>query len=316
MADLDFSKIRTHSLHGAHRTVHRHQYAKAMEPGATVAQYIESLPKVLAVKDLTALAIAIVEARRRNRPVLLQFGGHVIKCGLGPLIIDLLSRGWVTALAVNGSVAIHDLEFAMVGATSEDVAGNLERGDFGMAQETASFMNRAAVAGRSKGFGLALGELMEKEKLTYAHESVIAAAVRMERRITVHVAIGTDVVHQHDGVDGAALGAATLADFQAYCGVVADLDGGGVVVNVGSAVILPEVFLKAVSVSRNLGYKVQDFTAANLDMIRHYRPSTNVIGRPVQTRGRGINITGHHELVFPLLHLMILHYSTHVQSGG
>jgi hypothetical protein len=276
----------------------------------TLGEFLDGLPSVLAADRLRNLSRAVVDARRANKPVLLQFGGHMVKCGLSPLIIDLLKRGWVTALAVNGSVAIHDYELAMIGATSEDVEQTLKDGSFGMSRETAEFINDAAIRGQDEGLGNAVGQIITETKLPYSGESVMAQAVLARRPVTVHVAVGTDVVHQHPILDGAALGRATLADFRTYCGVVADLGQGGVVINVGSAVILPEIFLKAVSVARNLGYTVSEFVAANLDMIQHYRTTVNVLSRPLQKGGEAISLTGHHEILFPLLHAMILHHAS------
>ena len=316
MSNLDFSKLKTHSLHDASRLVTRDSFAKPLDQNATVSEFIDALPDILAVRELKTLASAVVDARRKNKPVLLQFGGHMIKCGLGPLIIDLLSQGFITALAGNGSVAVHDIELAYIGATSEDVAENLNDGRFGMTKETADFYCMAARSGNDIGLGRALGDRMREEKLPFAHESVLASASRYRRPFTVHVALGTDVVHQHPCIDPGALGKAAMTDFRMYCGVVADLGEGGVVINSGSAVIMPEVFLKAVSIARNLGHPVKNFTAANIDMIRQYRPVTNIIGRPVLGGGRGINIIGHHELVFPLLHMMIQHFSSIIPQGG
>ncbi len=307
MAELDFSRLRTHSLFGAPRVVRASQAGRPLAAEATVGEFLDSLPSVLAVEELRALASAIVEARVRSKPVLLQFGGHLIKCGLAPYVIDLVDRGLVTALATNGSGAIHDVELAMAGVTSEDVAVRLEDGTFGMAREPAEFMNRAAIAGRSAGLGLAIGELINAQALPNREGSVFGRARARGRRVTVHVAFGTDVTHHLPTLDAAALGEATMADFRAYCGVVADLGDGGVVINVGSAVILPEVFLKAVSIARNLGYDVSHFTAANLDMIRQYRPTANILGRPLHRGGRAIHLTGHHEVMVPLLHAMTLH---------
>jgi hypothetical protein len=315
VADLDFAAITTHSLEGAPRLVHREQSGTPLADHAALSAFLDSLPKVLAAEDLRRLAEAIVDARRRSKPVLLQFGGHVIKCGLGPYVIDFLQRGLVTAVAVNGSAAIHDVELAMVGATSEDVAERLEAGTFGMAREPAEFLNKAAIAGRVRGFGQAIGEAVNNAGLAFRNESVLGRAAAIGRRVTVHVAFGTDVVHHHAGLDAAALGEATLADFRAYCGAVADLGDGGVVINAGSAVILPEVFLKAVSIARNLGHSVQGFTAANLDMLRHYRPATNILGRPLQRGGCAIHLTGHHEIMIPLLHAMTLHAAQRGRSG-
>ncbi|MBN1425433.1 hypothetical protein JXA88_12840 [Candidatus Fermentibacteria bacterium] len=315
MADLDFTAITTHSLEGAPRLAQRTQAGRPLGPNASVSDFLDALPHVLAADGLRALAEAIAEARRRSKPVIMQFGGHLIKCGLGSFVIDFMERGLVTSLAVNGSVAIHDLELAMVGATSEDVAQRLEEGSFGMAREPAEFMNRAAEAGRALGLGHAIGELINSDGLRFGGESVLGRAASLGRRVTVHVAIGTDVVHHHAALNAAALGEATLTDFRHYCGAVADLGNGGVVINVGSAVILPEVFLKAVSISRNLGHPVQGFTAANMDMLRHYRPSENILGRPLHRGGRAIHLTGHHEIMIPLLHAMTLRAVERGRSG-
>jgi hypothetical protein len=314
MADLDFSKLTVSSLEDSNRLVSRTQHAGLSSPDMQLGEFLEGLPRVLAGNRLRDLSQAVVRARKANKPVLLQFGGHMIKCGLSPLIIDLLRRGWVTALAVNGSVAVHDFELAMIGSTSEDVEQTLQDGSFGMCRETADFINNAGVKGQDGGLGKALGELIIEAKLPYSSESVFAQAVLARRPMTVHVAVGTDVVHQHPTLDGAALGKATLADFRTYCGVVADLGDGGVIINAGSAVILPEVFLKAVSVARNLGCGVSEFVAANLDMIQHYRTTVNVLSRPLQKGGRALSLTGHHEILFPLLHAMILHYASKGRS--
>lgn len=310
MADLDFTKLTSCSLEDSDRLVSRSQQAGLSGPDMTLGEFLDGLPRVLAANRLRDLSRAVVDARKANKPVLLQFGGHMVKCGLSPLIIDLLRRGWVTALAVNGSVAIHDYELAMIGATSEDVEETLKNGSFGMSRETAEFINNAAIRGQHEGLGKALGQIITEAKLPYSSESVIAQAVLARRPVTVHVAVGTDVVHQHPMFDGAALGRATLADFRTYCGVVADLGQGGVVINAGSAVILPEVFLKAVSVARNLGHAVSEFVSANLDMIQHYRTTVNVLSRPLQKGGQAISLTGHHEILFPLLHAMILHHAS------
>jgi hypothetical protein len=310
MADLDFAQLTSHSLRDSDRLVSRTQQARLVGPDTSLGEFLDGLPRVLAADRLRSLSRSVVRARVKNKPVLLQFGGHMIKCGLGPLIIDLLKRGWVTALAINGSVAIHDFELAMIGETSEDVEETLKDGSFGMARETAEFINNAAIKGQQEGLGKALGTMIVEASLPYSSESVIAQAVLTRRPVTVHVAVGTDVVHQHATLDGAALGRATLHDFRTYCGVVADLGHGGVVINAGSAVILPEVFLKAVSVARNLGHTVSEFVAANLDMIQHYRTTVNVLSRPLQRGGQALALTGHHEILFPLLHAMVLHYAS------
>jgi hypothetical protein len=249
---------------------------------------------------------AVVAARRAGRPVVFGFGGHVIKTGCSPLVIDLIERGVITALATNGSGAIHDLELAETGATSEEVADTIRDGTFGMVAETCERMNAAAAAGQARGLGRALGELLDEPNVSHRDLSLFVAAARHDIPATVHVAIGTDTVHMHPAADGAAIGAASLLDFRTICAVVADMtaatpgSAGGVWLNFGSAVILPEVFLKAVSIARNLGHSLAGMHTANFDMLRHYRPTQNIVQRPVE-HGCGHTVIGHHELLLPLL---------------
>ncbi len=249
------------------------------------------------------MADAIVAAHQRRKTVLWMFGAHVIKVGLSPLLIELIKRKIVTAIAMNGAGVIHDFELAFMGSTSEDVAAALADGSFGMAEETHSFINKAIRDGAKKGWGLgkSVGTFINNSRLPYRNLSLLATCQKLGVPATVHVAIGTDIIHQQSTADGAAIGQASLADFRSLAGVVSTLGGGGVVGNLGSAVILPEVFLKTVSISRNLGHPVKDFTAFDFDMIRHYRPSENVLKRPTLLGGRAIHITGHHELMIPLL---------------
>ncbi|MFO0839833.1 MAG: hypothetical protein U1D55_15080 [Phycisphaerae bacterium] len=258
---------------------------------------------------------AIVAARRAARPVVLAIGGHVIKTGCSPLLIDLMQRGVVTAIATNGSGAIHDLELAETGATSEDVADTIRDGSFGMVAETCERMNEAARRGAAGvGLGRALGDLLQSGNAAHRELSVFAAAARLGLPATVHVGVGTDTVHMHPDADGAAIGAASMIDFRTLCGVVADLGAsngvtaggaGGVWLNIGSAVVLPEVFLKAVSVARNLGHNLDAMHTANFDMLRHYRPSQNVLSRPVAP-GHGHSLVGQHEILLPLLRQAII----------
>lgn len=256
---------------------------------------------------------AVVSARRAGRPVVFAMGGHVVKVGCSPVVIDLMRRGIVTAIAGNGATAIHDVEVAMVGATSEDVGETIREGRFGMAQETAEFFAEAArrAVDDGAGYGGSIGRLIRQRGLPNASHSLLATAAEMGIPATVHVAIGTDTVHMPALADGAHIGAASLADFRILCGVVRHMGAaepggaGGVWCNVGSAVILPEVFLKAVSVARNLGADLDPLITVNLDQIRHYRPSQNVVGRPVAA-GRGHDITGHHEILLPLLRQAII----------
>jgi hypothetical protein len=230
-------------------------------------------------------------------------GAHVIKVGLSPLLIDLLERGIVTAVAMNGACVVHDFELATAGFTSEDVETQLAEGDFGMAEETGRLVNDAVAAGSRRGLGLgrAVGEWLQAARPPHLSYSILAACARLEAACTVHVAVGTDIVHMHPACDGAAVGQASLQDFRLLAAIVADLDGGGVYLNVGSAVLLPEVFLKALTLARNLGHPVRDFVTANLDFLQHYRPTQNVVRRPVARGGRGYALTGHHELLVPLL---------------
>ena len=304
---LDVRKLKTYSVKGRPSKVQAEELARPLPPGATLAEFLHGLPKILAAQEFRDLAAAIVQAHRRRRPVLAMLGAHVIKCGLTPLLTDLIRRRVITAIAMNGAGIIHDFELAYVGKTSEDVATALEDGSFGMARETGLYLNRAAKAAARRGMGLgeAIGRMIAASSWPYKDLSLLATAVAHGCPATIHVAIGTDIIHQHPSCDGAALGKTSLTDFRRLTQVVAGLQGG-VVLNLGSAVILPEVFLKAVSVARNLGAPVRNFTAANLDMLRHYRPITNVITRPLSLGGRGIVLTGHHELMVPLLHAAIV----------
>lgn len=271
--------------------------------GGSFRAFLDSLPRQLAAAQLREVVSAILGAREAGKPVILAMGAHVIKVGLSPLIIDLLERGLVSALALNGACAVHDFELAYAGFTSEDVEAQLAHGEFGMAEETGHHLNAAAAeaASRGLGFGRGLGEHLLALAPPHCSHSLIAACARLDLPCTLHVAIGTDIVHMHPGCDGAAVGAASQRDFRLLASVVADLDGGGVFLNVGSAVLLPEVFLKALTLARNLRPRVQDFVTVNLDFIQHYRPTQNVVRRPVARGGKGYALTGHHELLLPLL---------------
>jgi len=300
---LDPAGIKTYPLASRPSKVRVQDAARPWGAGGTFKAYLDRLPNHLAVQSLRAVAQAVIDARRKEKPVLLGMGAHVIKVGLSPVLIDLLERGLVTAVALNGACAVHDFELATAGCTSEDVEAQLSEGDFGMAEETGRVLNDAVADGmrRGIGFGRAVGErLLDIRPMHVAH-SLLAACARLDVPCTVHVALGTDIVHMHPRCDGAAIGAATHRDFLLLAAVVSDLGDGGVYLNVGSAVLLPEVFLKALTLSRNLGHGVRDFVTANLDFIQHYRPTQNVVRRPVATGGRGYALTGHHELLVPLL---------------
>ncbi len=306
---LDPKKLRTVPLGQRRSKVHLAHVGRAWTPGGTLADFLQTLPQILAGEDFRELVAAIVAAPRAGKPVILGFGAHVIKVGLSPLLIDLCERGIVTALATNGASPVHDFELATVGFTSEDVEAALGGGDFGVAEETGRTINEAVRDGVAKGwgFGRALGERLLALKPPHLDRSLFAAAARLGIPATVHVAVGTDIYHMHPAFDGAAAGEASARDFRLLAGVVAHLGGGGVYLNVGSAVLLPEVFLKAVSLARNLGHPVRDFVTANLDFLQHYRPTQNVVRRPVAGgAGRGYALTGHHEILFPLLAAAVL----------
>lgn len=310
MPTLDLTKLKTYPAGSRKSKVSFGAFARSGRKGESFRQFYESLPNILAAKDFQAVVQAIVSARKRRKTVLWMFGAHVIKVGLSPLVIELLRRKIITAVAMNGAGVIHDFELAFMGSTSEDVAAALADGSFGMAEETHAFINQAIRDGAKKrwGLGRSIGTMITAKRLPYRRLSILATCHQLGVPATVHVAIGTDIIHQQSSADGAAIGQTSLADFRKLAGVVATLGHGGVVGNIGSAVLLPEVFLKAVSISRNLGHDVRDFTAFDFDMIRHYRPAENVLKRPTLLGGRAIHITGHHELLIPLLvHAIIEH---------
>jgi hypothetical protein len=303
---LNLERIKTYPLVKRRSKISVTEFAKPHRRGAGVREFLGSLPRILAAEDLRTLAAVIGKARARKRPILWGLGGHVIKVGLGPVLIDLLRRGFVTGIAMNGAAMVHDFEIALVGSTSEDVEAVLGKGEFGMAEETGLYLNEIAVgAARSDiGLGEAAGKLLTSPRLgvKYPGESVLIAAYGARVPVTVHLAIGTDIPHMHRAADGAALGAATHHDFRLFCALVKGMHPGGVYLNWGSAVILPEVFLKAVSVARNLGTRLAPITTANFDFLVHYRPQQNVVKRPTAARGsHGYSVTGHHEIMLPLL---------------
>jgi hypothetical protein len=304
----DLSRVKTVPIRRRRSKVNEELLAKVPRPGQSLAAFLDSLPDILKARDLREVGALIAKAHARGRGVVWMMGAHPIKCGLSPLIIDLIERGVITAVATNGAGAIHDSEMALFGQTSEDVVEGLADGSFGMARETGEFTNAALTRGHAEGIGAgeAIAKALGREKAPHLALSILAAAHRAGIPATVHIAIGTDITHQQPSADGAALGATSHHDFRLLCTAVERLARGGVVLNVGSTVILPEVFLKALTVARNLGKKVQGFTAANFDMIQHYRPNTNVVERPTQLGGRRYSFTGHHELMIPLLCSLIL----------
>jgi len=300
---LDFSRVKTYPLAQRSSKVARSLLGQPWRSGGTLQEFLRHLPQTLAAGDLLDIVKRIAIAVRAGRPVVLGMGAHALKVGLSPLIIDLLERGLVSAVAMNGAGIIHDFELAYQGATSEDVGTGLGDGSFGMARETGEFLNEAIrlrIAHDGVGIGRAVGEQIRVAKLPYEHLSVLAACARLDIPACVHVAVGTDIIHMHPQVNGAALGEGSLRDFHLLTTVVAQLEGG-VFINLGSAVIIPEVFLKALSLARNLGHAVNTFTTIDLDFVRHYRPAVNVVARPTQNGGRGFHLTGHHEILFPLI---------------
>jgi hypothetical protein len=302
---LDFANLKTVGLDERGGKVKTADFGKPYAGGSGVAGWLDSLPHILAADSFRAVVDALAGARARKRAIMWGLGGHVIKCGLAPVLLDLMRRGYATAFALNGSAAIHDFEIALAGHTSEDVEAVLPDGRFGSAEETGREMNRAIAGGASEGLGMgeALGRWLELAAApAHTASSLLLQAYRHGAPVTVHVAIGTDTPHTHPAADGAAIGAASHHDFRLFCAYVADLNDGGVYLNVGSAVVLPEVFLKAVSAVRNLGHPLAGFTTANFDFLQHYRPRVNVVERPhAQSGGAGYAITGHHELMIPLL---------------
>ena len=306
---INLEKISTYSLKDRDNKVNVSEHFAAIPiADSSFRTFYDSLPNLLGAESLRAVVAAIINAHRKHRPVVLAMGGHVIKCGLQPVLKKLIDSGIITAVAMNGSVVIHDYEVSLVGATSEDVGAVLQSGDFGFSRETGQGINSALVEGQKDGvgFGRAVGNAIIRNDHPYRESSLLATCVENDIPVTVHVAIGTDIVHQHPQADGAVIGALSMHDFRLLASVVADLGDGGVWLNVGSAVLLPEVFLKALSVVQNLGHQVDNFTTANFDMIQHYRPLQNVVKRPTTGQGRGYTITGHHEINIPLLAFAVL----------
>ena len=297
---LDFSQIRTYPVAERMNKVALEAFARPHHPGATFRSFLENLPAFLAVNDLRKIVAAMAEAVRNQRPIVLMMGAHSIKVGLNPIFVDAMRRGLLHAVAFNGAGAIHDFELCYQGETSEDVQRGLNDGSFGMVDETGRLMNAALAAGlpRGLGAGRALGEAATA--FPNRHLSMLATGAELGIPVTVHIAVGTDIIHQHPTTNGADLGEASYRDFQLFAAVCAQLEGG-VVLNVGSAVIMPEVFLKALTVARNLGHRVKKFTTATFDMTRHYRPSENVQRRPTALGGQGFYLVGHHEIMIPLL---------------
>ncbi len=300
---IDLSAVTTYPLQDRINKVSVDDFATLPASEIDLSLFLGSLPKILKASDFLGLVDDIVAAYQHQKPVIVMMGGHVIKCGLSPLLIDLVKRGVITGFAFNGASSIHDFEIALIGETSEDVSAYLQTGKFGMWEETGRLMNTAIQYASDTGIGMgeALGRRLIELAAPYNAYSLLATGVEADVPITVHVAIGTDIIHQHPSAKGAAIGAASFTDFQLLTGLVTELEGGGVVLNLGSAVILPEVFLKALTIARNLGRTVSHFSAANFDMNQQYRPVENVVKRPTEMGGKGYTFTGHHELMIPLL---------------
>jgi len=306
--EIDVSKVKTYSIAQRKSKVEVDDFASAHKPENSFAEFFESLPDILKGADLKRLVELVIQAKNKDKPVLVMMGAHVIKCGLNPILIDLMQNGIISGLALNGAGAIHDSELAYWGTTSEDVAVGLTDGTFGMARETGEILNDTIAEAKDSGmgFGEALGQRISSENPDYARYSLLATGYKLGAPVTVHVGVGTDIVHQQPNADGAAIGELSLRDFRIFAQEVSQLGDGGVLFNFGSNVLLPEVFLKALTVARNLGHPAHNFTTANFDMFMHYRPRVNVVERPVMTGGQGFNFCGHHEIMIPLLAAAIM----------
>ncbi len=305
---LSLDGLQTTSLVARPSKVDAASFAKPWQPGQSLRDFLQSLPACLAADQLRQAAAAIARAVRLGRTVLVGMGAHVIKVGLNPILIDAIHRGLISGIALNGAGIIHDVELALAGKTSEDVAAHLHTGQFGTAREPAELIHAAVARGYSRGavgLGQAVGELLLERTPPQLGLSLLAAAARQALPVTVHVALGTDIIHMHPAMDGAAMGALSYHDFRVFCGMVSSLEQG-VFLNVGSAVIIPEVFLKAVNVARNLGHSLEGLTTINMDFQRQYRPQVNVVERPTAGCGQGITLIGHHEIMLPLLLAAVL----------
>ncbi len=299
---ISLDKVRSYPLKERKSKVGIDDFGKPWRSGGDLNLWISSLPKILAGDDFRKVVNNIVSGVQGGKMIIVAMGAHVIKVGLNPVILDLMDRGIIKGLAMNGAGIIHDAELAMVGHTSEDVAAQIGDGKFGMAEETGRLLNEAIIEGAKRGYGLgkAVGAMLMKQNFPYNDTSLLARAFELDIPLTVHVAIGTDIIHFHPGVDGSSTGKTSHLDFRIFARLISKLEGG-VFINLGSAVIMPEVFLKALSLVRNLGHDVRSFTTVNMDFIQHYRPMTNVVQRPTLEGGEGFALSGHHEIMFPLL---------------
>ena len=305
--EFDLSAVRTYPLASRDSKARLEDFATPYEKGAGIGAWLDRLPNILAAGDLKAVVARLRRAKQEQGGIIWGFGAHVIKTGLSPILVDLMRRGYVSALATNGAGLIHDFEIALCGATSEDVEAALGPGNFGMAEETGRLLNEAITAGVGRGLGIgqAIGAWLQDHAPPHREASVTAMAAELGVPLTVHVAIGTDIIHMHPAASGAAIGEGSLRDFRYFVSNVSRLERG-VYLNCGSAVVLPEVFLKAVALARNQGRPLTDLTTVNLDFVRQYRPQTNVVTRPTQGGGSGYSLTGHHELMLPLLAAVLI----------
>jgi hypothetical protein len=316
--EFDLSAIQTQPFIERMSKVRVEDFAKPPAPGRSFTEFLASLPNILAGPEMAEIARCVVIARRRGRAVIASLGGHVVKTGLAPALIALMERGMITCLAVNGALAIHDAEIALFGATSEDVVAGLQSGTFGMARETAAFYNETLTRGVAEGQGVGecLGKALLDADAPYADKSLLAAAYRLNIPITVHIAVGTDIIHMHPSAEGAAYGAGSLRDFRILTHQMQGLAGGGVLMNLGSAVVLPEVLLKAIALLRNRNPQgFTDFLGVNFDFIQHYRSNQQVVTRVRSIGGRGIALTGHHEIMIPLLAQAIIECCHSEETG-
>jgi len=301
---IDFSKIKTYSLKQRKNKVSIKDFSS---PDFLSKDFEKSLPNILASKDLKEVVKDIIKAKKNKKQVILMIGAHVIKTGLSLILIELMKKKVITHIAMNGACCIHDFEIAFIGETSEDVAANLEFGKFGMWEETGKYMNEAVIEGAKNNIGYAESIIIQIERmnLKYKEYSILYNAKKYGITVTAHPAIGTEIIHQHPKCDGAATGKTSYQDFKLFTNTISELEEG-VIVNIGSSVIMPEIFVKSLAIVRNLGFKVESFTSANFDMIHHYRPQVNVVERPTLRGGKGYTIIGHHEIMLPLLASMIL----------
>ncbi|MEW6170601.1 MAG: hypothetical protein AB1472_03480 [Candidatus Omnitrophota bacterium] len=300
---ININKIKTYSIKRRYSKVGAGDFAKVPIKGKAFSSFFDSLPNILKAKDIRAIVASIIRAKKTKKSVIFMAGAHVIKCGLNPILIELMKKKIINCICLNGAGIIHDFELAFQGKTSEDVGENLKTGKFGMGKETAKFINDAIAEDLENGLGLGntIAKKINKARLKHKNLSLLYNAYKYKIPVCVFVAVGTDIIHQHPSFNAAATGQRSLRDFHLFVEEVAKINNGGVVLNFGSSVILPEVFLKALNLARNLGNNVKNFTTANFDMIYHYRPTQNVCMRPVMSGGNGYYIIGHHEIMLPFL---------------